>query len=264
MLASSAASQNPHCPAGPRYIVCEVSQPAESLGESGRPQRGTSLHRRYSASNQRKPLVKKATPAGFEPEVEPNRFADLHNHPAKLGVPLGSGEIAWRHLRAVRLGPNWAPSVGSGPTGYQPAGVATAGGGPLPASSPSSIAVIDQHVCQGGASPRLEGSLERGRLRQGTHRELDDARDGVEDRSRFPDQHGARHDDDRMGWPGEHVHAMVCELVEKIAGIMAICANSDGSGWCFSSSPAGAAETRCRSVLPAAATAHASRGSPAT
>jgi hypothetical protein len=51
---------------------------------------------------------KSATPAGFEPEEEPNRFADLHSSGERLGVPLGSGEIAWKHQNAVRLGPAWA------------------------------------------------------------------------------------------------------------------------------------------------------------
>jgi hypothetical protein len=65
-----------------------------------------------------------ATPAGFETERQPNRFADLQSIPAKLGVPLGSGEIAWRRRKAVRLGPAWARSCGEFRAGCQPAGVA--------------------------------------------------------------------------------------------------------------------------------------------
>jgi hypothetical protein len=44
--------------------------------------------------------TKKATPAGFEPELELNLRADLRSSPAKLEVPLGSGEITWKHQRS--------------------------------------------------------------------------------------------------------------------------------------------------------------------
>ena len=47
----------------------------------------------------------KATPAGFETEGQPNLRADLRSRFAKLGVPLGSGEITWRHQKSVRFGP---------------------------------------------------------------------------------------------------------------------------------------------------------------
>ena len=46
-----------------------------------------------------------ATPAGFEPEYGPNRFADLQNSVDKLRVPLGPVGIAWRHRKAVEMGP---------------------------------------------------------------------------------------------------------------------------------------------------------------
>jgi hypothetical protein len=38
---------------------------------------------------------------------------------------LGSGEIAWRHQKAVRLGPAWARASRACPPGYQPDGVGT-------------------------------------------------------------------------------------------------------------------------------------------
>jgi hypothetical protein len=53
---------------------------------------------------------KGATPAGFETEVNPNRFADLQNRNNGLRVLLGAGEISWKPHKAVRLGPNWAQS----------------------------------------------------------------------------------------------------------------------------------------------------------
>ena len=46
-----------------------------------------------------------ATPAGFEPEYGPNRFADLQSSIEKLRVPLGAVGIAWRHQKAVEMGP---------------------------------------------------------------------------------------------------------------------------------------------------------------
>ena len=59
----------------------------------------------------RKRWVKEATPAGFETEEQPNRFADVHSSGERLGVPLGSGGIAWRHLKSLRSGPQWAPEA---------------------------------------------------------------------------------------------------------------------------------------------------------
>jgi hypothetical protein len=46
-----------------------------------------------------------ATPAGFEPDIGPNRFADLQNRIKKLRVPLGAVGIAWGHRKAVEMGP---------------------------------------------------------------------------------------------------------------------------------------------------------------
>jgi hypothetical protein len=55
--------------------------------------------------------------AGFEPEVKPNLSADLHKGIERLQVPLGSGEITWRHLKSLRFGPKLAPEARSAPTG---------------------------------------------------------------------------------------------------------------------------------------------------
>jgi hypothetical protein len=65
-----------------------------------------------------------ATPAGFEPEYGPNRFADLQKSIEKLRVPLGAVGIAWRRQKAVQVGPEWARGARATRPGYQPDGVA--------------------------------------------------------------------------------------------------------------------------------------------
>jgi hypothetical protein len=59
-----------------------------------------------------------ATPAGFEPELEPSLSADLQKDVERLRVPLGSGEITWRGPKSVCFGPGLAPEGWKVPAGF--------------------------------------------------------------------------------------------------------------------------------------------------
>jgi hypothetical protein len=76
---------------------------------------------RYTAvtgeQSSRNRWTKRATPAGFETQVEPNLSADLHKGIERLQVPLGSDDITWRGQKSVRFGPKLAPEGWSAPTG---------------------------------------------------------------------------------------------------------------------------------------------------
>lgn len=68
----------------------------------------------------------RAAPAGFEPVFGPNRFADLQKRIERLRVSLGSVGMAWRHRKAVEMGPWRARAAQATRPGWQPDGVAGA------------------------------------------------------------------------------------------------------------------------------------------
>jgi integrase len=95
---------------------------------------------------------KSATPAGFEPDNGPNRFADLQKRIEKLGVPLGAVGIAWRHRKAVQMGPWRARGARATRPGWQPVGVG--------ASSLSHG--LPPNPCRGRGGAREQAHLEVG------------------------------------------------------------------------------------------------------
>jgi hypothetical protein len=109
------------CTTFPWPVLCaEVSKlKIEPVGV--RIPRGLVDKARYTAvtgeQSSRNRWTKRATPAGFETQVEPNLSADLHKGIERLQVPLGSDEITWRGQRSVRFGPKLAPEGWSAPTG---------------------------------------------------------------------------------------------------------------------------------------------------